>query len=168
MKLDLNPSQQRETRPNSDENERSPLQDFAISMGLRILAFGSLFGGGAAVFLNQSENRNLLKGAVVGHVADLVRIEIKAVSLVGDQIVFTSEGGETYKLPYDKVALMPICRDDKPYLAAGVRYIGQSSSELEQMKNPGSSDELRPVGEAFFAGLREEEYWKIVTAAEKK
>ena len=62
MKLDINPSQQRETRPNSDENERSPLQDFAISIGLRIVSFGSLFGGGAAVSLNQSENRNLLKG----------------------------------------------------------------------------------------------------------
>jgi|GEM_PF-6137365 len=93
MTLDIYPGTQSEPHTNSAKNERSPLQDFAISMGLRILAFGSLFGGGAAVFLNQPENRNLLKGAVVGHVADLVRIEIKAVRLEGDQIVFTSEGG---------------------------------------------------------------------------
>jgi|GEM_PF-7035052 len=62
---------------------------------------------------------------------------------------------------------MPICRDDKPYLAAGVRCIEQGPSELEQMRNPGSSDRRRRVEEAFFAGLREEEYWEIVTAAEK-
>jgi len=64
---------QRVEQVDNAAKERSSLQDFFVSIGVRVLTFGGLFVGGSAYFLNHLENRNLVKGTTFGRVADLVK-----------------------------------------------------------------------------------------------
>jgi hypothetical protein len=118
----------------------------------------------------------LLQGEKIRFTKDPVRIDITEVRLEGDILVFTSVGQDVYKLPFHSVSTSPICKDEKPWFAVADKYECYSPSELTRMRDrnlmneswPGST--VRPVGDAYFAGLPQETiraFWEAIKSGNK-
>jgi hypothetical protein len=95
---------------------------------------------------------------------DPVRVDIKEVKLQGDILVFTSQGGEVHKLPFNEVSLCSICEDESLYLAVADRYVERRRPEWEQIRRRDFFEVQQLDGKAYFAGLPQETIWEFIEA----